>query len=140
MAGIRWNTVLRVVVTGILALKVVSAVAQPRPEARVEGQGVEVTLDAVYHVPPIARGHVTLYRFELAPSAFTVRHRHGGMALFHVITGTVRTEIDNGLPRTFRAGETFLEQPWDQIMLLENDSSTAPATLLCVFLGSSHAH
>lgn len=89
---------------------------------------------------PPSRGQVTLYHFKLAPNAFTVRHRHGGMFLFHVITGTVRTEVDNGPLRTFRAGEAFVEQPWDQIMLLENDSITQPATLLGVFLGSSRTH
>jgi quercetin dioxygenase-like cupin family protein len=109
-----------------------SAAAQAAPP---QGQGVTATLDGLYQVPEEAMGNIATYRVDLAPDAFSVRHRHGGLLVFHVISGAVRTQVDDGSVRTYRAGQSFMERPWNEVMLLENDSRTEPASLLAVFLG-----
>jgi hypothetical protein len=62
--------------------------------------------------------------------------RHGGLLIFHMISGAVRTQVDDGEMRTYRAGQSFTEQPWNEVALLENDSRTEPASLLGVYLGA----
>jgi quercetin dioxygenase-like cupin family protein len=74
------------------------------------------------------------------PGARAVPHRHGQAFVYaYVLEGAVRSQLDDAVPRIYRAGEDWSEAPGAHHVLTENASATLPARLLVVFVAESGA-
>ena len=76
---------------------------------------------------------------EYAPGGKTPSHHHAKSAFIsaYVISGAVRSQVDDGPVKTFKAGEHFTENPGAHHVVSENASDTEPAKILAIFVVDS---
>jgi quercetin dioxygenase-like cupin family protein len=70
------------------------------------------------------------------PGGKTPSHHHPRSAFVtgYVLSGAVRSQLDDGSVRVFHAGETWTEPPGARHTVSENASASKPARLLAIFL------
>lgn len=68
-------------------------------------------------------------------------HTHAASAFIfaYVLQGAIRSQLDGGPVRIYRAGQSFYETPGQHHGVSENASKTQPAKLLAVFVVDSDA-
>lgn len=73
------------------------------------------------------------------PGGKTPAHRHAKSAFItaYVLSGAIRSGVDGGAPKVYRAGESFTEHPGARHDVSENASDTEPASLLAIFVVDS---
>lgn len=73
---------------------------------------------------------------EYAPGAGTPSHRHPGSAFIYarVLEGAIRSKVNDDPEHTYKAGESWTENPGDHHKVSQNASSTEPAKLLVTFI------
>lgn len=73
---------------------------------------------------------------EYAPGGSSPGHTHPDSAFIYatVLTGAIRSKVNDGPEKTYRAGENFAEMPGDRHGVSANASNTEPASLLAVFV------
>jgi quercetin dioxygenase-like cupin family protein len=71
-----------------------------------------------------------------APGGKTPAHHHAHSAFVtgYVLSGAIRSQVDDGAARVFHAGESWTEEPGAHHPISENASATEPAKLLAVFV------
>ena len=71
-----------------------------------------------------------------APSGASPAHTHPDSAFIYatVLEGAIRSSVNGGPVKTYRAGESFSELPGDRHSVSENASKTDRAKLLAVFV------
>ena len=75
-----------------------------------------------------------------APGAKTPAHRHGqSFVVGYVLEGSIRSRVDDGEVRVYKAGESWTEMPGARHQVSENASTTEPARLLAVFVSDTKA-
>jgi len=82
---------------------------------------------------------LTAVLVEYAPGGKTPSHHHAKSAFIsaYVISGAVRSRVDDGPVQTFKAGEHFTEKPGARHVVSENASDTEPAKILAIFVVDS---
>ena len=95
---------------------------------------VTVVFDhAIPNVPGKSlRGVLVAY----GPGGSSPAHTHAPSAFITatVLQGAIRSQVNDGPVRTYRAGEHFIERPGDRHAVSANASDTEPARLLAVFV------
>ncbi|CAO3438746.1 cupin domain-containing protein [Azospirillum doebereinerae] len=73
---------------------------------------------------------------EYQPGGSSPAHTHATSAFIYatVLEGAIRSQVNDGPVKTYRAGESFSEMPGDRHGVSENASGTEPARLLAVFV------
>jgi quercetin dioxygenase-like cupin family protein len=73
---------------------------------------------------------------EYGPGGSSPAHTHPSTAFIYatVLQGAIRSAVNGGPVRVYRAGESFSEMPGDRHSVSRNDSTTEPARLLAVFV------
>jgi len=73
------------------------------------------------------------------PGAKSTSHRHAPSAFIYayVISGAVRSQVDDQPVKVYQAGEGWSENPGAHHRVSENASATEPAKLLAVFVVDS---
>jgi quercetin dioxygenase-like cupin family protein len=73
---------------------------------------------------------------EYAPGGTSPAHVHPKSAFIYatVLTGAIRSQVNDRPVTTYRAGESFSEFPGDRHSVSANASTTEPARLLAVFV------
>ncbi|SFI95473.1 cupin domain-containing protein [Nitrosomonas sp. Nm34] len=73
---------------------------------------------------------------EYQPGASSPAHTHPKSAFIYatVLEGEIRSKVNNGPEKVYRAGENFAELPGDHHGVSANNSKTQPARLLAVFV------
>lgn len=73
---------------------------------------------------------------DYPPGASSVPHRHARSAFIYacVLTGEIRSQVDDGPVRVYRPGESWTESPGAHHRVSANASDTEPARLLAVFI------
>jgi quercetin dioxygenase-like cupin family protein len=98
--------------------------------------GATVT-PAYDHVLPNVPGK-SLKAFVVAypPGGTSPAHTHAKSAFIYatVLDGAIRSQVNDGPVRVYKAGENFTELPGDRHSVSENASKTKPARLLAVFV------
>jgi quercetin dioxygenase-like cupin family protein len=63
-------------------------------------------------------------------------HRHAKSAFIYarVLSGAIRSQVDDGPAKVYQVGEDWYENPGAHHRVSENASSTEPASLLAVFV------
>lgn len=70
------------------------------------------------------------------PGGKSPSHDHARSAFIyaHVLSGAIRSQVDDAPARIYRAGESFHEEPGAHHAVSENASRHEPASLLAVFI------
>ena len=96
----------------------------------------KVTLVYQHALPGIPGKSVKGVLVEYGPGGYSGSHRHAKSALIYatVIDGEIRSKVNDGPEKTYRAGENWTELPGDHHLVSANASETKPAKLLAVFI------
>lgn len=94
---------------------------------------------AKYPLENVPGKTVTLKRVSFPPGATDSAHRHAGAVTVFVLSGAVRSQLDDGEAKVYKPGDTFFEPPGTLHTLAENASSTEPAELLAIFVAEDGA-
>jgi quercetin dioxygenase-like cupin family protein len=96
------------------------------------------TVTAVANVPiPNLRGKRLVSRIiDYPPGGGSISHRHARSAFIYayVLSGRIRSQVDDEPARVYRPGETWFESPGAHHQVSENASDTEPARLLAVIV------
>ena len=65
-----------------------------------------------------------------APGQASLPHRHPGSVFAYVLEGEVVSQLDDGAPVTYKAGQSWYEPPRAAHAMSRNASDTKPAKLL----------
>jgi quercetin dioxygenase-like cupin family protein len=73
---------------------------------------------------------------QYGPGAASPSHRHPNSAFIYatVLEGEIRSQVNDGPARVYKAGEAWTEQPGDHHKISANASATKPARLLAIFV------
>lgn len=106
--------------------------------ARASGGAVGETVSIAADQPiPNAPGKRLITRVvDYAPGGRSVSHRHARSAFIHayVVSGKIRSQVNDEPVRIYNAGEWWFEKPGSHHRVSENASDTEPARLLAVFI------
>ncbi|RKE35999.1 hypothetical protein B0G76_2141 [Paraburkholderia sp. BL23I1N1] len=77
-------------------------------------------------------------RYNYAPGGKSLPHRHGqAFVVGYVLSGAIRSRVNEGDVRVFHAGEHWIEKPGAHHTMSENASDTEPAKLLAIFVADT---
>ena len=115
----------------LAALSLSIASAQNVSDAR-----ARVTMVYDHKLPNVPGKSIRGVLVEYAPGGRSPAHTHPQSAFIYatVLEGAVRSQVNDGPVVTYRAGESFSENPGDRHSVSENASATEPARLLAVFV------
>jgi quercetin dioxygenase-like cupin family protein len=120
-------------VAGALVAGTMSAAAQSAPNP--------VTVAPAFRqaIPNIPGKTLAAVVVSYAPGAKSASHHHAGSAFIsaYVLSGAVRSQVDDEPVKIYRAGESWFEQPGAHHKVSENASTTEPAQLLAIFVVDS---
>ncbi|MFM0129498.1 cupin domain-containing protein [Paraburkholderia sediminicola] len=75
---------------------------------------------------------------DYAPGGKSLPHRHGqAFVVAYVLSGAIRSGVNNGEVRVYHAGESWTEKPGAHHTVSENASDTEPAKLLAIFVADT---
>jgi quercetin dioxygenase-like cupin family protein len=116
------------------ALAVVSLSAASAQDASGDKRKVTLVYDQV--LPNVPGKSIRGVLVEYGPGAFSAPHTHPSSAFIYatVLEGAIRSQVNDGPVITYRAGESWSENPGDRHRVSANASDTEPARLLAVFV------
>jgi quercetin dioxygenase-like cupin family protein len=117
-------------VAAAIALGASPAIAQDREQVKVVFE----------HVLPNVEGkRMVAVTVSYPPGGKSLAHRHAASAFIYayVLSGAIRSQVDNDPAKVFHAGEGFYEMPGSHHRISENASEKEPASLLAVFVVDS---
>jgi quercetin dioxygenase-like cupin family protein len=102
----------------------------------VQGQRNPFRIERKPHEPiPNAPGkRLVSHVVDYAPGGRSAPHRHSRSAFIYayVLSGRIRSQVNDEPARVYGPGETWFESPGSRHAVSENASSTEPARLLAV--------
>jgi quercetin dioxygenase-like cupin family protein len=123
-------------VAGGLALHV--ARAQQSGINRTQGAPLRetVTVAADEPIPNLPGKRLVTHVVDYPPGASSASHRHARSAFIYayVLSGEIRSQVDDEPVRVYRPGETWFERPGSYHRMSENASDTKPARLLAALI------
>jgi quercetin dioxygenase-like cupin family protein len=129
------KSIVRVLITAGIALSGSSLIAaEPSPDPH------GTIIPRFEHaIPNIPGKSLVAVEVQYAPGDDTGPHRHAGSSFImaYVISGSIVSQVEGELERTFHAGETWYENPGAHHIVSRNASKTKPARLLAVFVVDS---
>lgn len=95
-----------------------------------------VTLIAEKRIPNVPGKRLVSLVVDYAPGVSSVPHRHAQSAFIYafVLSGAIRSQVNDEPARVYRAGEWWFENPGSHHRVSANASDTEPARLLAVFI------
>jgi quercetin dioxygenase-like cupin family protein len=109
--------------------------------AQHDQHGKEAKVTVVYdHVLPNVPGKsIKGILVEYGPGGSSPGHLHPKSAFIYatVLEGEIKSQVNDGPVKIYRAGENFSENPGDRHGVSANASTTKPARLLAVFVVDS---
>ena len=96
----------------------------------------KVTVAADEPIPNLPGKRLVSRIVDYPPGASSTPHRHAPSAFIYayVLSGRVRSQVNDEPARVYRAGEAWFEKPGSHHRVSENASDTEPARLLAVFI------
>lgn len=118
----------------LAALLSTTAVARDAGE-----KDAKVTLVYEHELPNVPGKSIKGILVEYGPGGFSEGHTHPSSAFIYatVLEGAIRSQVNDGPVKVYKAGENFSEMPGDRHGVSENASKTKPAKLLAVFVVDS---
>ena len=95
-----------------------------------------VTVAANEPIPNLPGKRLVSHIVDYPPGASSAAHHHARSAFIYayVLSGAIRSQIDDEPARVYRAGETWFERPGSHHRVSANASGTEPARLLAVLI------
>ena len=104
----------------------------------VSAQGPGETVKPVFEraIPNIPGKTLTALEVTYAPGGKSPSHFHPKSAFIyaHVLSGAIRSQVDDEPVKVYQVGEGFYENPGSHHRVSENASASEPASLLAVFI------
>lgn len=96
----------------------------------------KVTLVYDHALPNVPGKSIRGVLVEYEPGGSSPAHTHPKSAFIYatVLEGAIRSQVNDGPVKTYRAGESFSENPGDRHGVSANASTTERARLLAVFV------
>jgi quercetin dioxygenase-like cupin family protein len=104
-------------------------------------QNVEQVKPVFDHALPNVKGkRMVAVVVTYPPGAKSPAHHHARSAFIYayVLSGTIRSQVDDAAPKIYQVGEGFFEVPGSHHRISENASDREPASLLAVFVVDSN--
>ena len=116
------------------ALAVVSLTAASAQDASDDKTKVTLVYDQA--LPNVPGKSIRGVLVEYGPGGSSPAHTHPSSAFIYatVLEGAIRSQVNDGPVTTYRAGESWSENPGDRHRVSANASDTEPARLLAVFV------
>lgn len=104
--------------------------------AAADDNTAKVTLVFQHELPNVPGKSMKGVLVEYRPGGSSEAHMHPDSAFVYatVLEGSIRSQVNDGPVKVYRAGENFSEMPGDRHGVSENGSKTKPAKLLAVFV------
>jgi quercetin dioxygenase-like cupin family protein len=95
-----------------------------------------VTVAANVSIPNLPGKRLVSHVVDFPPGASSVPHRHAPSAFIYayVLSGAVRSQVNDEPVRVYRTGEAWFEDPGSHHRVSANASDTEPARLLAVVI------
>ena len=95
-----------------------------------------VTVAADEPIPNLPGKRLVTHIVDYRPGASSASHRHARSAFIYayVLSGEVRSQVDDEPVRVYRPGETWFERPGSYHRVSENASNAKSARLLAVLI------
>ena len=95
-----------------------------------------VTVAADEPIPNLPGKRMVTHIVDYPPGGKSAAHRHASSAFIYayVLSGEIRSQVDDESVRVYRPGETWFERPGAYHRVSENASDTKPARLLAVLI------
>jgi quercetin dioxygenase-like cupin family protein len=108
-----------------------SAIAQQREQVKPIFQ---------HALPNVEGKRIVAVTVTYPPGAKSLAHRHAASAFIYayVLSGAVRSQVDDEPAKVYHAGEGFFETPGSHHRISENASDKEAASLLAVFVVDSN--
>jgi len=99
-------------------------------------KNVKISLVYQHELPNVPGKSIKGILVEYGPGGFSEGHTHPSSAFIYatVLEGAIKSQVNDGPVKVYKAGESFSEMPGDRHGVSANDSKTAPAKLLAVFV------
>ena len=99
----------------------------------------EIKLVFEHAIPNIDGKRMVAVVVTYPPGGKSTPHHHAGSAFIyaHVLSGAIRSQVDDGPVKVYQVGEGFYEVPGSHHRVSENASDREPASLLAVFVVDS---
>ena len=119
--------------TALAAVSILPASAQHA--AHDDGKS-KVTMVYDHLLPNVPGKSLKGVLVEYAPGGSSPAHTHPNSAFIYatVLEGEIKSQVNDGPVKVYRAGENFSENPGDRHGVSANASTTKPARLLAVFV------
>ena len=108
------------------------------PQHKTQGPPLEETVTPVFRhdIPNVDQRTMVAVVVTYPPGGRSPVHRHAPSAFIyaHVLSGTIRSQVDDQPPKTFGPGEGFFEDPGSHHTVSENVSATEAASMLAIFI------
>ena len=100
------------------------------------GKDTKITVVFDHVLPNVKGKSMKGVLVEYQPGGSSAAHTHPSSAFIYatVLKGAIRSKVNDGPEKTYRAGENFAEMPGDRHAVSANASNTEPASLLAVFV------
>jgi quercetin dioxygenase-like cupin family protein len=102
-------------------------------------KGDQVQVVFSQKLPNVPGKTLTAVAVDYAPGGTSKPHHHAGVVFAYVVSGEIRSQVDEGEARVYKAGESFFEGPGAHHVVSENASRSKPAKLLAVFVADDGA-
>lgn len=115
----------------------VAAHVAQEPATQLPGaKNAKVTLVYQHPLPGVPGKSIKGVTVEYGPGGYSPSHRHAKSAIIYatVLEGAVRSQLNGGPVKTFRAGENWTELPGTHHGVSANASTSRPAKVLAVFV------
>ena len=127
----------RVIRTGSVGLALTAIALGVSPGL---AQNVEQVKPVFEHVIPNVEGKsMVAVVVTYPPGGKSLAHHHARSAFIYayVLSGAIRSQVDDEPAKVYHAGEGFYEMPGSHHSISENASDSNPASLLAVFVVDS---
>jgi quercetin dioxygenase-like cupin family protein len=103
-----------------------------------EAPGFDETVRPVFEraIPNVPGKKLIAVEVTYPPGGKSASHFHSQSAFIyaHVLSGAIRSQVDDEPAKVYQVGEGFYENPGSHHRISENASASAPASLLAVFI------
>jgi quercetin dioxygenase-like cupin family protein len=123
--------------TALLGLVLTATTLEAAPAL---AQNVEQVKPVFEHLLPNAEGKSMIaVVVTYPPGAKSPVHHHAPSAFIYayVLSGSIRSQVDNQPAKVYKVGESFYELPGSHHRISENASDSDPASLLAIFVVDS---
>jgi quercetin dioxygenase-like cupin family protein len=119
-----------------LCAAALTAVCLGAASAQDASDSSKVTLVYDHEIPNVPGKSLRGVLVEYGPGGSNPAHTHPKSAFIYatVLEGAIKSQVNDGPVTTYRAGESWSEQPGDRHLVSANASDTEPARLLAVFV------